>query len=130
MTKLNARLNYRGKDRCQECKGAGDLGSDRNGVLVNCPRCKGSRKESCLGTGQASDMNLPNLRVPPITLSLKSVNIDGQIFGDQLIRLEVSGDKFELAKDLNKLARVIAATSDSEYDEGTASIFVLRRRKS
>lgn len=88
-----------------------------------------SSKKSKVLSGQVQQLP-PNLRVPPIALSLKSVDTDGQTFGDQLIRLEVNGNKFTLADELHKLARIVAATSDGEYDEGTASIFILRRKKS
>ena len=115
---------YRGDDYCATCLGTG-IKFVGNGAG---PTCK-----ICHGTGQtptSRDGPPPNLRVPPITLSLKSVDTDGQTFGDQLIRLHVNGNKFALADELNKLARIIAATSDNEYDEGTVSIFILRRKKS
>lgn len=66
-----------------------------------------------------------HIRVPPLSVSIKTAEASGTRFGDSLTELHAL-TKFELVEKLRALAESIACTT-SELDGG--EIIVLRRRR-
>jgi len=67
----------------------------------------------------------PSIRVPPLSMAIKTAEASGTRFGDSLTELHAL-TKFELVEKLRALAEVIACTT-GELDGG--EIIVLRRRR-